>query len=416
MKFIKFIGLLILLNFTCNQSVVAKSWDLSGYYKNFSVIFNQPEIFRAEDASRYPAIVTNRLRLDLQHDFSSDFGMALAYNFTPRVQDAHLYQGGVLFDSFNLSGYRFKDFNNRLYRADNGSFGIFHNLDRAFFRISPDFGDIYVGRQAISWGSSRVINPTDVISPYSFNELDTEEKRGVDALRVRVPLGFMGEFDIGYVAGRDLKFDESAVFARAKFYYMETDVSLLLLEFKENIMIGVDLARSIEGAGTWIEAAYTLVDPFDERYSSTANYLRASAGADYSFNEKTYGFIEAHYNQAGTTDPADYYFNFFEHTAYSEGAVYLFATKYVIPGINYQITPLISLTAQALYNVDDESVFLSPILEYSFAQDVYIGAGAYVGIGENPGFGGLGENTFPIFNSEFGTYPDFFYTSFRIYF
>ncbi len=415
--FYSLIFFLMLLAAAPVQNIQAKTWDVSGYYKNFFVVFDQPEIFRTEEMSRYPAVVTNRLRLDLQHDFSQQLHMHIAYNFTPRIQDPELYRGNLLFESFSLSGYRFDDLNDQLYRAENqGSFGIFHNFDRAYLRISPAFGDLYIGRQVVSWGTARVINPTDIIAPYSFSELDTEEKRGVDALRFRIPLGFMGEIDLGAVAGKNFAMDQSAFFFRTKFYYMETDVSLLAVSFRENIMLGTSLARAIEGAGTWIEAAYTMTDPFKERYSAAGNYLRVSAGADYSFNEKTYGFVEAHYNQAGDEDPENYLFNFAENSAYSEGAVYLFATKYVIPGINYQITPLLNLTLQALYNVDDESVFFTPSIEYSFSQNVYIGGGAYFGVGENPGLGGFGDNTFPLLNSEFGSYPDFIYSSFRIYF
>jgi hypothetical protein len=41
-----------------------------------------------------------------------------------------------------------------------------------------------------------------------------------------------------------------------------------------------------------------------------------------------------------------------------------------------------------------------------------LSAGAYVGLGKGLSLGGLT----PEFGSEFGGYPDFFYTAFRVYF
>jgi hypothetical protein len=54
--------------------------------------------------------------------------------------------------------------------------------------------DIFIDRQAVAWGSGRLFNPTDVVTPYAFNELDKEERLGVDAVRVRVTLCRMGNF------------------------------------------------------------------------------------------------------------------------------------------------------------------------------------------------------------------------------
>jgi len=117
-----------------------------------------------------------------------------------------------------------------------------------------------VGRQAIAWGNARIINPTDIIAPFSFNELDTEERRGVDAVRVRIPLGMMDELDLGVVAGRDFNRDRSAFFIRGKTYLLKTDLSLLMTGFRKHLMIGFDLSRSVGGAGIWLEAAH--VSPF----------------------------------------------------------------------------------------------------------------------------------------------------------
>ena len=86
----------------------------------------------------------------------------------------------------------------------------YQNLDRAFLTFSPPSGDIYIGRQAIAFGAADVVNPTDVLAPYGFDSLDTENRPGVDALRYRIPFGGMGELDFGVVCGDGCSRAESA--------------------------------------------------------------------------------------------------------------------------------------------------------------------------------------------------------------
>ena len=105
--------------------------------------------------------------------------------------------------------------------------------------------------RSIAFGMAKVINPTDVLAPYDIATLDTEERLGVDALRVKIPLGLLGEFDAGIVAGRHFKIAESAAFLRTKFYKSGTDIALIAQAFKNNLLIGANFARDIKGAGIW---------------------------------------------------------------------------------------------------------------------------------------------------------------------
>jgi hypothetical protein len=51
-------------------------------------------------------------------------------------------------------------------------------------------------------------------------------------------------------------------------------------------------------------------------------------------------------------------------------------------------------------------------VEYNFAQDIYLSAGGFIGIGKRPET----EDEETQFRSEFGGYPTLFFSSFRIYF
>lgn len=390
----------------------AEKLSLSGYFKSFFMAFKMPPVVIAGETINQPAIgaVNNRLRLKLVWKPSQTINFKISYDFSPRVQDRTLFLGDIFYQAVEPGSYRAWDFKERIYPGDNksiGSFGLFHNLDRCVLTVKTPLADIFIGRQAIAWGSARFVNPTDVIAPFTFNALDTEESRGVDAVRVRVPLGMMAELDAGYVAGNDFEFKRSAFFLRGKMYVLKTDVSIILLGFKENLLLGFDIARSIGGAGFWLEAAYVIPGFFEkDTPADEKDYFRASTGMDYNFNAKLYGFFEYHFNSAGKTDPA-HYSEFYTSTAYREGSTYLAARHYLNLGLTYQVTPLIPFTGMLFYNITDGSFNLAPSLEYNIAENIYLSLGAYLGIGKT-------MKTTP--GTEFGSYPDMIYTSFRVYF
>ena len=405
----KFFVLTIFLIIAVTATPTDAELQISGYYKNFSTGFNSPL-----PDEPITGAVNNRLRLNLAYTPIDTLSLDLAYDFAPRIQDPSLFSEPPIAAGADSLRYRVVDFDTTIYPdADDpeGSFGLFQNLDRASVAYSADFGDITIGRQAIAWGSARVVNPTDVIAPYAYNQLDTEDRIGVDAVRVQIPIGILGEFDTGYVFGESFAFEKSAFFLRSQLNAVETDFSIILVGFREHLMTGFDMARGIGGAGFWLEAAYVYANAFDSENEEAANYLRASIGLDYSFAGRAYGFIEYHFSGAGAGEPEDY-LDSLTQPAYTDGAVYLMGRHYLAPGLTFQITPLISLGGVVLSNISDPSVFPSLQVEYNFAQDIYLSAGGFVGIGKRPET----EDEETQFRSEFGGYPTLFFSSFRLYF
>jgi hypothetical protein len=414
--------ILVMLLMFLGVTGISADINVNGYYKLFSTGFKMPDYRLETGEQEEPAIgaVNNRLRMKLSIAVSKWLSFEAAYDFSPRIQDPLLFQEGIFFAAIDPVGYRVDDFSDRIYPAKGeavSSFGIFHNLDRCFFTIKTSVADIFIGRQAIAWGSGHFINPTDVIAPFTFNELDTEERRGVDAVRVRIPLGMMDELDLGYVPGKDFKFKNSAFYVRGKTYLLKTDAAFLLMGFRENLLIGLDVTRAIGGAGAWFEAAYVDPDFFNkdkEQFMDEKSYFRASVGMDYTFTGKLYGFFEYHFNSAGKKKPGDYT-DVFYSTAFTEGATYLLGQHYLNLGMTYRVSALVPFTGLVFINLNDGSVTLSPVLEYNIAENIYLAGGAYVGIGKRPEIVDLSTGTFR-FHSEFGAYPAMFYTSFRVYF
>ncbi len=399
-------------------SLRADRFSLDGYYKNFTTILNFPQYTMNYYANPpLMGLVLNRLRLDANFKLNHDFSFDLAYNIIPRIQDKSLSQPQIFEIGSEAYTYRAFDLDQKLYPCDDdtASFLVYQNLDRAFWTISAPAFDLYIGRQAIAWGAARVINPTDVLTPFPYNELDVENRIGIDAVRMRYPLGFMGELDLGYVFGDDFEFKQSAFLVRGKYYIAQSDVSLLAIGFKENLLIGFNFARNIGGASSWIEAAYTLADALAKGgVNSDQSYFRISVGADYSFGSGTYSYIEYSFNGAGELKAVDYLANL-NTVAYTDGSDYYMGKHYLSPGFSYQITPLLTGYADAIINLNDPSYLLAPHAEYNISENIYLDAGAYIGIGKAPE---LTETSIPpvLLRSEFGSYADIYYTSFKIYF
>ncbi len=404
------------------QAGASDRLSFRGYVKNFSILLH-PSASRLDgQAVNEPDLgaVNSRLRLEMDFRPTSRIYIDIAYDVSARIQDARLFGQGFFSPGLTFPEYRLTDFRDILYPGPGEtpeSFALYHNLDRFSLTLRMDKADIILGRQAVAWGSARVVNPTDIIAPFSFNELDKEERLGVDAVRVRIPLGTMDELDLGAVAGRRFAPGKNAFFIRGKTYQFKADISGLLLAFRNHLLLGLDVARSLGGAGIWAEAAWIIPDTFRESNGEKEkDYGRISLGLDYSFGGATYGFIEYHFNSAGSGRPGEYT-RLLSTSAYRDGAVYLLARQYLNLGARFQVSPLVPFTGLVIFNLNDGSAVLSPQLEYNIAENIYLACGAYAGFGKMPEMivPSNGSST-RLLRSEFGAYPDMLFTSFRVYF
>jgi hypothetical protein len=300
------------------------------------------------------------------------------------------------------SPYRVKDFDRFIAGSNEGDgTKLLQNLDR--FSSSLHIGrlDVTVGRQAIGFGSARAVNPTDVFTAIGIQNPDHENRSGIDAVRMRYAWSDLDELDAGYVAGKDARWEDSAVFLRPRVHLLGMDVAPIGVAYRRNLLVGLDLQGSIAGAGTWFEGAF--VHPI----LSETSYAKFSTGFDYNFGNNLYAFLEYHYNGAGEANPADY-----AHPthidAYLDGTDFLLGRQYLIPSISYQATALMSVQSKVLTNLGDPSVLVMLLWDYNFMKNFYLDAGVAVPIGS-----GIVKHA-P--SSEYGLYPSFQYLYSRFYF
>jgi hypothetical protein len=399
----------ILCGLLCSVALAAQ--DFSGYFKNYSIAFDMPQDVGNNELFW---LVSNRLRLDYRHQFPQA-GFEASWDLAPRFQHARLFETDIFGFETIPSIYRIADFDHQLYpdtQTESGNFGLFHNLDRLNLTWRTKLGDVSIGRQAISWGDAKVISPTDIIAPFAFNELDREEVFGVDAVRVRVPTGQLSELDFGYVFGRRAQFEQSAFFVRNRFRIGETDASLIFMGFRENLLLGIDLSRSLGQMGLTADAAY-VESGFFNRSNQSRDYVRISVGLDRALTGSAYGFFEYHYNSAGKSDPAEY-LQLRGETAYSSGNVYLLGRHYFSVGGDLQLTPLLDMQILMMWNLQDRSFYGYPTLEYNLTANSYFSVGAGVGLGKDPVYADRPPKI--EFRSEFGAYPSLGFISWRYYF
>lgn len=175
------------------------------------------------------------------------------------------------------------------------------------------------------------------------------------------------------------------------------------MRFAEQNLIGLGLQTALWDFGAWFEAASV---------SGAQDYWRVSLGLDYAFTESTLAMVEYHYNGAGTDDVASYLTQT-NQVAYTQGGVFLLGENYIIPAISIQLSPLLSAGLQGLFNLDDNSTYLSASLDYNVKEDLYIGFGYYHFRGEKLSLTNAGT---PLLNSEYGSNPNNLFVSISYYF
>jgi hypothetical protein len=394
-------------------STAESPWSAKGYIKHFSVVFDAPETGSTFVLpERRLGLSSDRWRMEFGWHAGNRIDLNLAYDIILRIQDPALFEAGSDFGFRNPQRYRYADLSDYLVKPHSGeSVGFLQNLDRISAAFHLGAADLFIGRQAIAWGSGRVINPTDVIAPFTFSSLDTEDRLGVDAIRVRIPAGWMGEVDAGFLSGKPGA-RTNAAYIRSRYYLWHTDIVVLFMQFRGHALIGGDFARSIGGAGTWLEAAWVRPDAFcNPARESNPSYWRLTAGADYSFANGIVGFLEYHFNGPGGNHP-DEYLQGVAQTAYQQGTVYLLAKHYGMSGAQVQISPLWSMECQMILNLNDRSLIIAPQMRFSLAQNADLSIGFFRGAGRIS----YREDHVLSPGSEFGSYPEFAFFSFQFFY
>ena len=359
----------------------------------------------------------NSVRLMLDSFPSDSLSLQLHYEVQPiyRGKPSALESAAGPFSTLASidNRYRVKDLSNQYDEQDHWI--VLQNLDRLNLRYSTERGDLTIGRQVVSFGSARFVNPTDIFVPFGLQTLNQEYRVGVDAIRYQAALGEFALLDLGAVIGEDGDQENNGVFVRGRDNWDGKDVQAMLIALDRAWLVGGGLETALGDFGFWFETAYLQADGVNTEGVQTdkVDYWRHSIGSDYALNERWIVMLEYHYNGAGAEETEDYA-ALLTLQPYQQAGVYLLGRHYLIPAFNWQATPLVTVKGSGFFNLQDDSCFISLAADLSWSDNLYSDLGIYWSRGE-------GLSLDPVaatlqFGSEFGNYPVSLYASLRWYF
>jgi hypothetical protein len=284
--------------------------------------------------------------------------------------------------------------------------------DRAWLKYRLPGFDVTLGRQPVSFGKARFWNPLDVFLPFDPRQFDREYKLGVDALRVDVPLGSVsglslvatpGRVDPGNVYHRS--WYGSAVLGRGYTNLGGWDLTAQAGKVYGGYQVGGGFAGTLGPVELRGEAAefQAIHDPAEP--TPVGDHLLGVFGVGRLFDSSLNLQAEYLFNGAAS-DHLDVAVR-----RVAAGRALQMSRNVVAGLVAYDLMPVLNGSVATLVSLSDGSCAFLPGFRYSVSDESDLLAGALLGMGRRPRPGP------PVsLRSEFGSYPDFYYLMYRVYF
>ena len=272
--------------------------------------------------------------------------------------------------------------------TDNQNLFWRHSLYRLYLTYSKRGLNLTVGRQRVAWGQARIWNPTDLFNPVSPLRIEREQRTGVDAVNIDYSFGPLAGLNIVYAPGNERT--EGSAGARVRTNIKGYDLSIMTGEFRKNKVMGLDFAGNIGDSGFRGEGVFT-----DQKEGR--DFSRLVLSWDYNFPGTLYLLLEYLNNGGNLGRDASP----LRITQFS-GEIVTRNRNFLASGIGYDLTPLARFDLYGIYDIDAGSLFLNPEIRYNIRRDLDWVTGSQI-------FSGNEE-------SEYGPFPDTYYTSLEWYF
>ena len=347
--------------------VLARSpdFEISGYVKYLSSVFDYPDL----ENTLYDQLVHTRINtawypsdslrgeMDLRVRAFYGDSVETIPGFLENIKDNYDFTNldDVMWDSRKSLGYA--------------------QIDRLWLDYTRKDLQLTLGRQRIAWGTALVWNVIDLFNPKSVLDFDYEEKPGADALRMQYYTGAVSKVEFSIEPGKD-----SEHYTAAGLY--STNIS----GYDLYGIAGVRNNRWIAGgawAGYILDGGFrgeVLISQSPDRDSSRNNLLlpgndsifasnRTVASfvlsGDYTFSNTFYIHTELLYNSNGKKENAGLY----QQEAARAGTLSP-ARWSIYQEFAYDINPLTRATIFGIYNPDDNSSIIVPMLSRSLSTDL----------------------------------------------
>ena len=402
------------------------TFDFNGYYKNLLSVTDTHDLYTDLGLidKRFFLDDYNRLRLKTRLNIGETFEAMCHYEAFISNGDTILVQqrieqmvrrlqafGGLAPQQQQMDSMmslvspqatpRFMDMQEELLLS--GGQRMAHNIDRLVLRLNTQYVMAEVGRMALSWGSGRLWNPTDMWAPFSPTEIDKDEKQGMDLVHVTFNIPKVGDLEgvyapLSFEDNYDVENEDSSAGGRFRFHVGEYDISMMGGVFGPDAVAGLDFSGYLFDAGFRGEATYTFVDPEDEE----RDFVRAVLSVDYGWAVwgNPYLLVEGYFNGLGEPDPDDYLERLEDESVQRQilmGRAFNLGRDYLTVMSSFTPHALVTVALQPIMNLDDRSAFVSFYTKYAVTSyaDLIAGTNLFFG-GENTEFGGLKIEQFDI--------------------
>jgi hypothetical protein len=380
---------LLLLLLLAPGLALANDLRPGGYVKSLDLYTEAPP----ESGIPSGKISANRLRLDLTGTVAEGIDVELS------AENLLLYT-----DPAGLIPLPRASVNRRLDLEKNwNEGGRFQNqlfVDRLNLRTERFSAQWTLGRQAIGFGRIAIFSPLDVIAPFPPDALDTDVRPGVDALRGVRYFGLGGQ--LGGVAVFGDGSENNSYLATFSLNVRGIDLLALAGSLRERPMAGIGLAGSLGGLGLKGEiAAYDGRDVGEAEGDRNGSFAIGAVETWYRFGNGLVLLTEYLYNGVGTGEPADYPL-VLAAAPFREGLSFLAGRHYLLAGPSYEVHPLLKANGLLIWNLEDDSFLLRPLLDFSLSDNFVLQAFWSFSEGRKPRqvFG------LPVPRSEFGSAGD----------
>lgn len=242
--------------------------------------------------------------------------------------------------------------------AQQQSYLIHSIIDRANIKIEKNNWQTILGKQRINWSKSYAWNPNDLFNAYSFFDFDYEERRGTDAVLVKYNIGALSSIEVA--SNVDSTFDKMIIATNYKTNIKEYDFQFLLGKYKTDIAIGAGWAGQIKGAG--FKGELTYFQPY-KNDGSKPTFI-GDISFDYIFPNTLNFRIEliGNSNPTKTTN-----IQFLTQPVSAKGLINNYLSSFI--SVGYDVTPLIKANLNSIWNIDNNSVFFNPTIDFSLTEN-----------------------------------------------
>ncbi|MEH0020378.1 MAG: hypothetical protein V6Z89_12030 [Desulfobacter sp.] len=256
----------------------------------------------------------------------------------------------------------------------------YHRLDRAMVAFTPAWGEIRLGRQAVTWGNGFTFNPMDLFNPFAPTDLERDYKTGDDLALIQFPVRDM-DVELIYVVRRDpdtgdAGLDENSLGVKLHMFKGEVELDVMATRHYEDMVTGMGITGDLGGAAWRGDITATFLDDASRGRSA---YISAVANMDYSWvwlDKNWYGYIELYYNGLSDADYTDHFSDPALADRIARGELFALGRVYASANLNLEVHPLVNAYATPIVNLEDGSGTFLPRVVYDYADNIRITATA----------------------------------------